>query len=55
MWPLQSRVEMEQKVVEVLKTLGDDLQGTYYPLADMDQDTQQQLVKDHYLFTNQDK
>ena len=52
---LQDRVEMEQKAVEALKTVGDELQGTYYPLADMDQDTQEQLVKDHHLFTNQDK
>ncbi|XP_070191191.1 arginine kinase-like [Littorina saxatilis] len=49
------RAEMEGKVVEAVKSLEDDLQGVYYPLSDMDQDSVQQLVKEHYLFSNDDK
>lgn len=52
---LQVRAEMEGKVVEAVKSLEDDLQGVYYPLSDMDQDSVQQLVKEHYLFSNDDK
>ncbi|KAJ7373626.1 hypothetical protein OS493_011234 [Desmophyllum pertusum] len=51
----QQRVELEQKIVGVLKSLKGDLAGTYYPLSGMDEATRQQLVNDHFLFKKGDR
>ncbi|KAL8570860.1 hypothetical protein ACOMHN_023533 [Nucella lapillus] len=51
----EDREAMEKKTVEALENLGEDLQGTYYPLSDMSPDTQEQLTKDHFLFRDNDR
>ena len=51
----EERVELEKKVVEVLKSLEGDLAGEYYPLLGMDEETRQKLVDDHFLFKKGDR
>ena len=51
----EERVELEKKVVEVLKSLEGDLAGDYYPLLGMDEATRQKLVDDHFLFKKGDR
>ena len=51
----KQRVELEQNIVGVLKSLKGDLAGTYYPLSGMDEQTRQQLVNDHFLFKKGDR
>ncbi len=38
------------KVVEACNTFEGDLKGTFYSLDNMDKDTQQKLIDDHFLF-----
>ena len=51
----EERVELEKKVVEVLKSLEGDLAGEYYPLLGMDEETRQKLVDNHFLFKKGDR
>ncbi|KAL8570869.1 hypothetical protein ACOMHN_023542 [Nucella lapillus] len=51
----QIRAEMEQKTVAAVESLGGELKGTYYPLSDMSPETQEQLIRDHYLFPRNNK
>lgn len=46
---------MEKKSAEALKTLTDELRGTYYPLTGMDRATQDKLTQDHFLFNDSDR
>merc|ERR1712232_1365766 len=59
------RVELEGIVVKALDTLEGDLKGDYYPLAGsttykpkpngIDKETEERLVKDHFLFQEPDE
>ena len=51
----EDRLEIERKVVEVLKSLEGDLAGDYYPLQGMDEATRLQLVAGHFLFKKGDR
>ena len=51
----EERLELEKKVVEVLKSLEGDLAGTYHPLLGMDEETRMKLVADHFLFKKGDR
>lgn len=44
------RKEIMSKVVEACNTFEGDLKGTFYSLDNMDKDTQQKLIDDHFLF-----
>jgi len=47
--------EMEDKVSSTLTGLSGELKGTYYPLAGMTKEVQQQLIDDHFLFKEGDR
>ncbi|XP_012143752.1 arginine kinase [Megachile rotundata] len=47
--------DLEQKVKGILSSLEGELKGTYYSLATMDKETQQQLIDDHFLFKEGDR
>merc|ERR1740117_2639511 len=59
------RRELEGIVVKALSTLGGDMKGDYYPLAGsttykpkpngIDKETEERLVKDHFLFQEPDE
>lgn len=51
----EQREEMEHKTVEALNTMTEDLQGAYHAIADMDQDTKDQLTNEHFLFNDSDR
>lgn len=51
---LQDLESMKAKSVEALNTLTGELAGTYHSLANMDEETQNQLVKEHFLFRDDD-
>jgi hypothetical protein len=47
---------IEQKVKMTLNTINDtELKGTYYPLMGMSKETQNKLIKDHFLFKEGDR
>ncbi|CAD5217424.1 unnamed protein product [Bursaphelenchus xylophilus] len=47
---------MEKKVKAVFDSVSDkELKGTYYPLTGMSKETQNQLIKDHFLFKEGDR
>lgn len=47
--------EMQDKVSGTLSDLSGELKGTYYPLAGMTKEVQQQLIDDHFLFKEGDR
>jgi len=47
--------EMETKVSSTLSGLTGELKGTYFPLAGMTKDVQNQLIDDHFLFKEGDR
>jgi len=48
--------EMEAKVKKIFENITDpELQGTYYPLAGMTKEVQNQLIADHFLFKEGDR
>jgi len=48
--------EMEGKVKKIFEHITDsELQGTYYPLAGMTKEVQNQLIADHFLFKEGDR
>ena len=49
------RDEVENRVVNALSTLNDDLEGQYYPLYNMDDKIRERLINDHFLFKNGDR
>ena len=49
------RDEVEKRVSEALKSLSGELKGSYYPLKGMDKQTQERLIKDHFLFKEGDR
>lgn len=49
------RLEIEQKIVEALKTFTGDLEGEYFPLTGMTPETQNRLIQDHFLFKEGDR
>jgi len=49
------RDEVEARVVEGLGTLTGELAGTYYPLLGMSSETQEALIRDHFLFKEGDR
>jgi len=51
----QQRIDIEKLMSSALAKLGDDLAGSYYPLAGMDEKVRQQLVDDHFLFVSGDR
>lgn len=51
----EQRQEVERKVVAALATLPSDLAGEYHPLTGMDEETQQRLIADHFLFKQGDR
>jgi len=51
----EQRNEVERLVVDELSTLEGDLAGVYYPLYNMSQEVQAQLIKDHFLFKEGDR
>ena len=51
----EDRKAMEQEIVKVLETLPGELQGTYYPLDGMDEETVKQMIADHFLFKQGDR
>lgn len=46
---------MEADTVAALSQLTGELEGKYFPLAKMDEATQNQLIQDHFLFRNDDE
>jgi len=44
------RCKVEQIVVDALSGLGGEFTGKYYPLSDMSDEQQDQLIEDHFLF-----
>jgi protein-arginine kinase len=49
-------MEMEGRVKKIFEEIKDpELQGTYYPLDGMTKETQNQLIKDHFLFKEGDR
>ncbi|OAF69863.1 hypothetical protein A3Q56_02402 [Intoshia linei] len=44
------RRKVETIVSEAVKTLDGEFEGKYYPLMDMNEEDQNQLIKDHFLF-----
>ena len=51
----EQRNEVERLVVDVLSSLEGDLAGVYYPLYNMTQEVQSQLIEDHFLFKEGDR
>lgn len=49
------RLLVEAKIVEALKQLDGELEGTYTPLSTMDEVTRQRLVNEHFLFKQGDR
>ncbi|MEA3491604.1 MAG: phosphagen kinase [Campylobacterota bacterium] len=51
----EQRDQVESSVVEALKRLDGLLAGDYYPLLGMSRETQEDLIKDHFLFKEGDR
>jgi len=51
----EQRVEVEKKVREACETFEGELKGTYYSLATMTKEDQNQLIADHFLFKEGDR
>ncbi len=51
----EQRKEVERDVVKALKNLDKDLKGDYYPLLGMSKETQNRLIKEHFLFKEGDR
>jgi len=49
------RDEVEKSVVGVLKGFEGELEGAYYPLLGMSNETREQLIQDHFLFKDGDR
>ncbi len=51
----EARKQVEENIVEGLKTLDGDLAGEYYPLSGMSKEVQERLIQDHFLFKEGDR
>ncbi|XP_041355015.1 taurocyamine kinase-like [Gigantopelta aegis] len=51
----EDRIKMEKVSSDALNTLSGGLKGTYYPLAGMSKETQDQLTEEHFLFNDHDR
>lgn len=51
----EQRDDIMKQVVEACSTFKGDLKGTFYPLDGMDENTQKQLIADHFLFKEGDR
>jgi len=51
----EQRDKIELMVIDALNSLDGELEGSYYPLLGMSQDTQEELIKDHFLFKEGDR
>lgn len=51
----EQRNEVERLVVNALNSLEGGLEGVYYPLYNMTQEVQEQLIEDHFLFKEGDR
>ena len=51
----EQRDEVERLVVNALGSLEGELAGVYYPLYNMTQEVQDQLIQDHFLFKEGDR
>lgn len=52
---LDTRIQIANLMEEVVKTLPEDLQGTFYRHTTMTPEETQKLVDDHFLFRGKDK
>ena len=50
-----ARLELEKRIVRVLTNLKGDFAGSYYSLANMPEETQEQLTQSHFLFKKGDR
>jgi len=48
-------LEVEDLMKKAFHKLSGDLSGTYFPLADMDENVRHKLVDSHFLFVSGDK
>lgn len=46
---------MEKKACEAFEKLPEELKGTYHPLTGMQEEEQNQLVSEHFLFNDHDR
>jgi len=51
----EDRAAMEGEIVEALKSLTGDLEGTYYSLGGMSDEERKQMIQDHFLFKEGDR
>jgi creatine kinase/arginine kinase len=51
----EQRLEIMKHVVAACEKFEGDLKGTFYPLEGMKEETQKQLIDDHYLFKEGDR
>jgi arginine kinase len=49
------RKEVEEKIINALSKLPEDLQGEYFSLEKMDEETRKKLIADHFLFKSEDR
>ncbi len=51
----EQRDLVESSIVEALKSLSGELEGSYYPLLGMSKELQDELIKEHFLFKEGDR
>ncbi len=51
----EQRDEVAKRVSDTLKALDGELKGEYYPIKGMNKETQNKLIKDHFLFKEGDR
>lgn len=51
----EDRLAVEERIVIVLRSLENDLAGTYHPLATLSEEVRKRLVEEHLLFRDDDK
>ena len=50
-----ARLELEQRIIKILKNLKCEFTGTYHALTDMPEEVQTQLTQSHFLFKRGDR
>ena len=51
----EQRNNVQEQVSNTLKSLGGKLKGNYYQIANMDEETRDRLIKNHFLFKEGDR
>jgi len=51
----EQRDQIESMIIKGLDSLEGELKGTYYPLLGMSKETQEKLIRDHFLFKEGDR